>query len=296
MKKTVSILALCMLLSVTSSADSNYHNTCLLNPGVGVQNRRQGKVKGHARGSSSRHCRIGCTRHYTPVCGSDEATYGNECALCAAACENNALYLACRGECPCDVTSGDQHHQRGDPGILTDNPGSRAESVVPEDVSGHQRPPSKQGGPRKLKKNPNPVIIITDTELNIRSGNVIAGTLNHMTLDLHAQVASESNPVSQSSLWKVELYFRRRGKSKTGVVNQALSPAQSDASLDVGQPIYIRGIEYELDLRDKTCSDIKEICAFIKHQKTEGRRAKVIGKPTKKSLRHCTKVKCSSST
>ena len=42
MKKTVGILALCMLLSVTSSADSNYHNTCLLNPGVGVQNRRQG--------------------------------------------------------------------------------------------------------------------------------------------------------------------------------------------------------------------------------------------------------------
>ncbi|ETW00572.1 hypothetical protein H310_07153 [Aphanomyces invadans] len=41
----------------------------------------------------------GCTRIYMPVCGSDGQTYGNECLLKWAKCNNPTLELVSKGRC-----------------------------------------------------------------------------------------------------------------------------------------------------------------------------------------------------
>ena len=41
-----------------------------------------------------------CTQEYRPVCGTDEKTYGNKCAMEARACENNkTVTVSYNGEC-----------------------------------------------------------------------------------------------------------------------------------------------------------------------------------------------------
>ena len=119
--------------------------------------------------------------------------------------------------------------------------------------------------------------------------------MNHVTFDLHAELAPESNPVTQSSLWVVMLFYKGSGKSpKRGLVQRALSStrSRSQAALDVGQALDILGIEFELDLRGKTCAEAAKICTHLKNQRAGRRRAKVLGKPTAKVLRRCIKVKC----
>ncbi|XP_038078938.1 uncharacterized protein LOC119746201 [Patiria miniata] len=310
MRLVTAILFLLPALGVTSSANNNYYATCASDPAVGALTRRRaGKAKGQVSSAARLRCRIGCTRMLSPVCGSDGTTYGNECALCAAACREHSLYLACRGECPCPLATDTG---RGDIGLaadgnaVTDVEGGMAavpsqnieqqqqqQQQQPVQVSARQEVSSPRKRPKKLKKNHKQVIVITNIDLTVTSGAVTAGTLNHVTLDLHADVAPESNRVSRSALWQVELYHKGRGKSpRQGLVNPYLDPNQSQASLDVGQPLDIRDIEYQLDLSDKTCADAARICSHLKQQKTGKRRAKVIGKPTGSVLRRCVKLKC----
>lgn len=44
-------------------------------------------------------CPTFCTAHFQPVCGSDGKTYGNLCALNAAACKDGNIKMAKEGEC-----------------------------------------------------------------------------------------------------------------------------------------------------------------------------------------------------
>ncbi|XP_022090392.1 uncharacterized protein LOC110979141 [Acanthaster planci] len=297
------LVLLAALGAAASSVANNYHDTCASDPAVGVIKIRPGKVKGRVSSSAKRHtCRFGCTRILSPVCGSDGTTYGNECALCAAACRQHSLYLACRGECPCPLPTD---LDRGDIGLVVaddaDAVGVALAAAAPtQEIEQHvqglahaateQHQPRK--GPKKLKKNPNPVIVIAGLDLSVATGAVTAGVLNNVSLDLRADMAPESNPVTQSAVWMVELYHKGRGRSpKQGLVHRALSPYQSGDS-DAGRPLSIQGIDYEVDLRGKTCEDAAKICAHLKHQRTGKRRAKALGKPTSRVLRRCVKLKC----
>ena len=44
-------------------------------------------------------CKIACPRHLSPVCGSNGQTYGNECTLKVAHCEDNSIIKVRSGRC-----------------------------------------------------------------------------------------------------------------------------------------------------------------------------------------------------
>ncbi|KAF6038280.1 hypothetical protein EB796_003414 [Bugula neritina] len=49
--------------------------------------------------SSAKDCNSVCAAVYDPVCGSDDKTYSNQCALKGATCEDSSVTLAYKGAC-----------------------------------------------------------------------------------------------------------------------------------------------------------------------------------------------------
>jgi len=69
-------------------------------PCDGVVCPNNGVCQAHSNGSTSCVCQMACTLDYRPVCGSDNKTYGNLCALKADACMlKKNISVLYEGEC-----------------------------------------------------------------------------------------------------------------------------------------------------------------------------------------------------
>ncbi|GAV08518.1 hypothetical protein RvY_18197-2 [Ramazzottius varieornatus] len=46
-----------------------------------------------------------CNEDYTPICGSDNNTYGNHCMFACGRLANPSIVPSCRNECPCQFSN-----------------------------------------------------------------------------------------------------------------------------------------------------------------------------------------------
>ncbi|KAH9108598.1 hypothetical protein LEN26_002372 [Aphanomyces euteiches] len=87
-------------LLVCGSDGQPYGNPCFLSIAT-CRNASITLVRyGSCEKSSNNTCKTLCNMIYSPVCGSNAQTYGNDCALKNAACEDPSLSKVSEGECP----------------------------------------------------------------------------------------------------------------------------------------------------------------------------------------------------
>ncbi|XP_072021184.1 uncharacterized protein [Amphiura filiformis] len=116
--------------------------------------------------------------------------------------------------------------------------------------------------------------------------------LNKLALRVSIQVSSQSDAVSGSQLWQLNVWGSKKANGqgrRYSNLEQALTPQQADMSVVAATDLLFEYVRFDLDMSSARCNDISYICVKISTASTN---FDLQGMPNKDALKECTTVTC----
>lgn len=135
-----------------------------------------------------------------------------------------------------------------------------------------------------------PVVIFTGIRVAIPT--IEENRLNKLALHISAGISAQSDAVSGSQLWRLNVWGSKKANGngyRYSNAEQALTQQQADLSLVPPNDLSFDYVRFDLDMTRARCNNIAYICVAIS---TGSNSFDIRGDPDQRSLVGCTTVTC----
>ena len=157
-------------------------------------------------------------------------------------------------------------------------------------------PCSILAGSQVVSAHPNARPVVKFTGISVAIPTIEENRLNKLALRVTIGVSPQSDAVSGSELWQLNVWGSRKANGngyRYSNTEQALNPQQTGLSVTPPNDLFFEYVRFDLDMTRARCDNIAYICAAITTSSTS---FDLRGEPNEGSLVGCTTVTCQGKT